>query len=67
MQEELDQFERNKVRKLAPRPYNHSTIRTKWGFPNKLDENGVVFRNKARLVNQVFNQEEGINFSKWSS
>nr|GEV85882.1 retrovirus-related Pol polyprotein from transposon TNT 1-94 [Tanacetum cinerariifolium] len=33
-------------------------------FRNKLDENGVVSRNKARLVAQGFNQQEGINYDE---
>ena len=33
-------------------------------FRNKLDENGIVVRNKARLVAQGYNQEEGIDFDK---
>uniref|UniRef100_A0A2N9HKZ7 CCHC-type domain-containing protein n=1 Tax=Fagus sylvatica TaxID=28930 RepID=A0A2N9HKZ7_FAGSY len=35
MQEELNQFERNKVWTLAPRPKDHSVIGTKWVFRNK--------------------------------
>ncbi|GKB65824.1 hypothetical protein Tco_0927236, partial [Tanacetum coccineum] len=31
---------------------------------NKLDENGVVSRNKARLVDQGYNQQEGINYDE---
>ncbi|GKD40834.1 copia protein, partial [Tanacetum coccineum] len=30
-------------------------------FRNKLDENGVVSQNKARLVAQGYNQQEGID------
>ncbi|GJW92706.1 retrovirus-related pol polyprotein from transposon TNT 1-94 [Tanacetum coccineum] len=49
MQEELNQFERNKVWTLVPVPYGKTIIRTKWIFRNKMDENGVVIKNTARL------------------
>ena len=55
IQEELNQFERIKVRELVPRPSNQSAIRTRWVFTNKIDENGIIVRNKARLVAQGFN------------
>nr|GEU32653.1 retrovirus-related Pol polyprotein from transposon TNT 1-94 [Tanacetum cinerariifolium] len=38
--------------------------RTKWVFRNKLDENGIVSRNKARLVAQGYNQQEGIDYDE---
>ncbi|GJV40340.1 retrovirus-related pol polyprotein from transposon TNT 1-94 [Tanacetum coccineum] len=38
--------------------------RTKWVFRNKLDENGVVSQNKARLVAQGYNQQEGIDYDE---
>ncbi|GJW35946.1 retrovirus-related pol polyprotein from transposon TNT 1-94 [Tanacetum coccineum] len=41
-----------------------TVIGTKWVFKNKLDENGVVSRNKARLVAQGYNQQEGIDFDE---
>ncbi|GKA83340.1 copia protein [Tanacetum coccineum] len=50
MQEELNQFIANNVWELVPQPRNMTIIGTKWVFRNKLDENGVVSRNKARLV-----------------
>ncbi|KAL8104587.1 hypothetical protein AgCh_028705 [Apium graveolens] len=37
MQEELNQFKRNKVWKLVPAPKNRSIIVTKWMFKNKMD------------------------------
>ena len=64
MQDELGQFERNKVWTLVPRPTNYPIIRTKWVFHNKMDELGNVVRNKVRLVTQGYNQEEGIDFDE---
>ncbi|GKA21620.1 retrovirus-related pol polyprotein from transposon TNT 1-94 [Tanacetum coccineum] len=49
MQEELNQFIANDVWELVPQPKNMTIIGTKWVFRNKLDENGIVSRNKARL------------------
>ncbi|GJT08838.1 retrovirus-related pol polyprotein from transposon TNT 1-94 [Tanacetum coccineum] len=39
-------------------------IGTKWVFRNKLDKNGIVSRNKARLVAQGHNQQEGIDYDE---
>ena len=64
MQEELGQFERNKVWNLIPRPTNYLIIGTKWVFRNKMDELGNVVRNKALLVAQGYNQEEGIEIGR---
>jgi hypothetical protein len=46
MQEELNNFTRNEVYQLVPRP-NQNVVGTKWVFRNKQDEHGVVTRNKA--------------------
>ncbi|GJY32012.1 retrovirus-related pol polyprotein from transposon TNT 1-94 [Tanacetum coccineum] len=56
MQEELNQFIANDVWELVLQPKNMTIIGTKWVFRNKLDENGIVSRNKARLVAQGYNQ-----------
>ena len=64
MQEELNQFERNDVWDLVPRPDNQSVIGTKWVYKNKADEFGNIIRNKARLVAQGYNQEEGIDYDE---
>ncbi|GJT60204.1 retrovirus-related pol polyprotein from transposon TNT 1-94 [Tanacetum coccineum] len=64
MQEELNQFVVNDVSELVPQPKNMTIIGTKWIFRNKLDENGVVSRNKARLVAQGYNQQEGIYYAE---
>ncbi|GJR63862.1 putative ribonuclease H-like domain-containing protein [Tanacetum coccineum] len=58
MQEELLQFEIQKVWILVDLPYGKKAIGTKWVYRNKKDERGVVVRNKARLVAQGHRQEE---------
>ena len=62
MQDELAEFERNKVWELVPKPNDRMIIGTKWVFRNKKDEDGNVIRNKARLVAQGYKQQEGIDF-----
>ena len=64
MQEELNQFERSEVWELESRPSNQSVIGTRWVFRNKMDENGIIVRNKERLVAQGYNQEEGIDYEE---
>ncbi|WJX25548.1 hypothetical protein P8452_14576 [Trifolium repens] len=64
MQEELNQFERNEVWDLVPRPEDVNVIGTKWVYKNKSDENGTVTRNKARLVAQGYTQIEGLDFDE---
>ncbi|WVZ58262.1 hypothetical protein U9M48_008548 [Paspalum notatum var. saurae] len=62
MHEELENFERNHVWDLVEPPPNYRPIGTKWIFKNKQGENGMVVRNKARLVAQGFYQKEGIDY-----
>ncbi|GJW20439.1 retrovirus-related pol polyprotein from transposon TNT 1-94 [Tanacetum coccineum] len=50
MYEELNQFIANDVWELVPQPKNMTIIGTKWVYKNKLDENGVVSQNKARIL-----------------
>ena len=64
MQEELQQFERNDVWTLVPRPEGINVIGTKWIFKNKSDEFGNIVRNKARLVAQGYTQVVGIDFDE---
>jgi len=64
MQEELHQFERNKVWHLVLKPKDRTIIDTRWVFRNKLNELRIVTRNKARLVIQGYNREEGINYEE---
>jgi hypothetical protein len=64
MDEELDQIEKNDTWELVPRPKNKNVIGTKWVFINKLNEDGEVTRNKARLVCKGYAQVEGIEFEE---
>jgi hypothetical protein len=64
MNEELDQIEKNQTWELVPRPKNKNVIGTKWVYKNKMDENGQVIRNKARLVCKGYAQVEGVDFEE---
>jgi hypothetical protein len=64
MDEELDQIEKNDTWELVPRPKNKNVIDTKWVFKNKLNEDGQVTRNKARLVCKGYAQIERIDFEE---
>src|SRR4030066_1755335 len=64
MHEELNQFKRNDVWDLVAKPPKKNIIGTKWVFRNKLNEQGEVVRNKARLVAQGYSQQEGIDYTE---
>ncbi|KAL8097413.1 hypothetical protein AgCh_030516 [Apium graveolens] len=64
MLEELNEFERNKVWTLVPRPKNRSVVGTKWVFRNKTDSDGIITRNKARLVAKGYSQHDGIDYDE---
>ena len=64
MHDELEQFDRNKVMTLVKCPDGVTVIGMKWVFKNKSDENGIVIKNKARLVTKGYNQQEGIDYEE---
>jgi hypothetical protein len=63
MQEELNNFKRNEVWSLVPRP-KQNVVGTKWVFYNKQDEHRVVTRNKAQLVAKGYAQVAGLDFEE---
>jgi hypothetical protein len=63
MQEELNNFKRNEVWSLVPRP-KQNVVGTKWVFRNKQDEHGVVTRNKTQLVAKGYAQVAGFDFEE---
>nr|GEV39302.1 putative ribonuclease H-like domain-containing protein [Tanacetum cinerariifolium] len=64
MQEELLQFQIQKVWILTDLPFRKKSVGTKWVYRIKKDERGVVVRNKARLVSQGHREEEGIDYDE---
>nr|GEW92263.1 ribonuclease H-like domain-containing protein [Tanacetum cinerariifolium] len=50
--------------RLVDLPYGKKAIGTEWVYRNKKDERGIVVRNKARLVAQGHEQEEGIDYDE---
>jgi hypothetical protein len=64
MHEELNNFTRNQVWELVERPKGHNVIGTKWVYRKKQDQDGIVVRNKARLVARGYTQVEGLDFGE---
>ncbi|GKD29685.1 putative ribonuclease H-like domain-containing protein [Tanacetum coccineum] len=60
MQEELLQFKLQKVWTLVDLPKGKHAIGTKSVYRNKKDERGIVVRNKARLVAQVYKVKKAL-------
>ncbi|XP_069151836.1 uncharacterized protein [Solanum lycopersicum] len=50
--------------RCGTRPIDRTIVGTRWDLKNKLDENGVITRNKSRLVVQGYNHEEGIDYDE---
>ena len=67
MEEEMFQIEKNETWELVPRPKDKNIIGTKWVFKNKMNEDGQIIRNKARLVCKGYSQIEGIDFEETST
>ena len=64
MNEELEKIEKKNTWELVPRPHDKNIIGTKWILKNKLNENGEVIINKARIVCKGYAQQEGIDFEE---
>ena len=64
MQDELLEFKRHNVWTLVPRPSGKTIIGTRWVYRNKEDKDGVIIRNKARLVAQGFTQVQDLDYGE---
>lgn len=60
----MSQIEMNNTWELVPRPKDKNIIGTKWVLKNKMNEEGQVIINKARLVCKGYSQIEGIDFEE---
>lgn len=58
MEEELEQFIKNEVWELIPRPPEVNVVGTKWIFKNKINEDGVVVRNKHVLLPRAIHKKK---------
>nr|GEV21823.1 retrovirus-related Pol polyprotein from transposon TNT 1-94 [Tanacetum cinerariifolium] len=65
IQKELIEFERLKVCELVPRLDCVMIITLKWIYKVKLDKLGGVLKNKARLLERGYGQEEVIDFEEY--
>ena len=64
MEEELQQIIKNNTWQLVLRSKDKNVIGTKWVFRNKMNEQGEVVRNKAKLVCKGYSQQEGIDYEE---
>jgi len=64
MHDVLNQLTRNDVWSLIPRTDDMNTSGTKWVFRYKMDEDGNIVTNEARLVAKCYNQRERIGFDE---
>jgi hypothetical protein len=64
MEEELEYIEKNETWELVPRPKDKNVIGTKWVFRNKLNEDGQITKNKARLECKGYSQFEVLYFEE---
>jgi len=61
--EELEEFVRQRLFSVVPRPIGRKVVGCKWIFKTKLDAEGQVECYKAQLVAQGFSQIPGIDFN----
>lgn len=64
MTEEYKSLEINKTWTLVDLPQGKKTIKAKWVFKTKVDDNGQVVRYKARLVAKGYSQRYGIDYTE---
>ncbi|CAL8151067.1 unnamed protein product [Prunus armeniaca] len=64
MQDELQMIEKNGTWELVDRPIEKPVIGVKWVYKTKLNLDGSVQKNKARLVVKGYAQKPGLDYSE---
>jgi hypothetical protein len=64
MNEELNQIEKNVTWELILRPTNKNVIGSKWVYKTKMNEQGNIVRNKARLFCKGYVEIQGLHFDE---
>ncbi|KAI5337554.1 hypothetical protein L3X38_016825 [Prunus dulcis] len=64
MEAELEMIEKNNTWQLVERPFNKPVIGVKWVYKTKLNLDGTVQKNKARLMAKGHSQKPGIDYNE---
>ena len=62
MKEEINMIEKNETWTLVDRPKHRKVIGVRWIYKTKLNSDGSINKNKARLVVKGYAQEQGIDY-----
>jgi hypothetical protein len=62
LDEEMTSLDNNEAWDLVELPTGRNTIGNKWAFKKKMNAEGKVERNKARLIAKGYSQVKGIDF-----
>ena len=64
MEEEIRVIEKNKTWELVERPKEKEVIGVKWIYKTKLNPDGSIQKNKARLVGNGYSQQPGVDYQE---
>ena len=67
MRDELTTMEDNNTWSIVALPPDKKSIGCRWVYTNKFNSDGSLARHKARLVENGYNQREGVDFIDTSS
>lgn len=64
MNDEIRSLLENNTWTLTKLPPGRKTVKTKWIFKTKRDNNGKIVRHKARLVAKGYTQRQGVDYNE---